>query len=57
MVVSAEAEDDSGELIQKEFEVQLHEVDGEDFTATLKDTETGEEFEVNTTNCKHLGIH
>lgn len=49
MVVSAEAEDDSGELIQKEFEVQLHEVDGEDFTATLKDTETGEEFEVNIT--------
>ncbi|NPC90766.1 hypothetical protein HOO54_05025 [Bacillus sp. WMMC1349] len=49
MVVTAEAENESGELPQKEFEVQLHEVDGDDFTATLKDVETGEEFEVNTT--------
>ncbi|MDA1477773.1 SAR2788 family putative toxin [Bacillus changyiensis] len=49
MVVTAEAEDESGELPQKEFEVQLHEVDGDEFTATLKDVETGEEFEVNTT--------
>ncbi|MEC1259984.1 SAR2788 family putative toxin [Bacillus swezeyi] len=49
MIVSAEAEDDNGTLFQGDFEVELQDVnDDGDFIATLTDTETGEEFKVNT---------
>ncbi|MCT9852043.1 SAR2788 family putative toxin [Priestia megaterium] len=49
MMVSAELENESGELVQQNFEVFLSEVNGEDFVATLRDIETGEEYKVDTT--------
>ncbi|MCY9014908.1 SAR2788 family putative toxin [Bacillus inaquosorum] len=49
MVVSAEAEDDSGEVFNGEFNVELQDInDDGDFIATVTDTKTGEEFNVNT---------
>ncbi|MFK9117359.1 SAR2788 family putative toxin [Peribacillus castrilensis] len=49
MVVSAELENESGELVQQSFEVYLSEVNGDDFVATLRDIETDEQYEINTT--------
>ncbi|QOQ56157.1 hypothetical protein IL989_05830 [Bacillus amyloliquefaciens] len=49
MIVTADAEDDSGKLFSGEFNVQLLDInDDGDFLATLTNTETGEEYNVNT---------
>lgn len=49
MIVTADAEDDSGKLFSGEFNVQLLDINDEgDFLATLTNTETGEEYNVNT---------
>ncbi|KAA0565812.1 hypothetical protein F0342_03735 [Bacillus sp. CH30_1T] len=48
MTVDTELENEDGEVISKSFDITVTEVDGEDFTAVLTDTETGEIYEVNT---------
>lgn len=49
MIVTADAEDDSGKLFSVEFNVQLPDINDEgDFLATLTNTETGEEYNLNT---------
>ena len=49
MTVDTELENEDGEVFSKSFDIAVTEVDGEDFTAVLIDTETGEIYEVNTT--------
>ncbi|MBT2755738.1 SAR2788 family putative toxin [Mesobacillus foraminis] len=48
MTVETELEIEDGQKVSKSFDVSVTEVNGEDFTAKLTDTETGEIYEVNT---------
>lgn len=46
--VTAEMETEDGEVIKQDFDVVVNEVNGDDFTATLTDTESGEQYHFNT---------
>ncbi|WP_097043068.1 SAR2788 family putative toxin [Terribacillus aidingensis] len=48
MLLNVESEDENGEIQSQEYEVVIHDINGEDFKASLFDTTTGEEYEVNT---------
>ncbi|WP_141235015.1 SAR2788 family putative toxin [Terribacillus saccharophilus] len=48
MLLNVESEDENGEIRNQEYEVVIHDINGEDFEASLIDTTTGEEYEVNT---------
>lgn len=49
MSITTEIQDENGDVLQQDFDVIVTEIDGEDFTAVLIDPESGEEYEINTT--------